>query len=170
MLGRLVTGVCVAVLIGSCSTSDTTESTVTTTVAETTTTTLERTTTTGPIGVPDPDLSPVVWTIELDDLGEGIYTIFTTADVRPVPYGVVDDLSGRLVWDETVVDLCGVQIRYIGDGYIHIGDVHETTEGCGTNPTAMQDAFDNFGLPEAACVGITTDRRTYEYCAPLPEI
>jgi hypothetical protein len=123
--------------------------------------------------VPARDLSfiPVAWTILLDDpdWGPGIHTIFTIADVRPLSEDEVGGLSGRLVWKKknTTVDLCNVQVREVGAGYLHIGDGYQTTEGCGSNPTAMQDAFDEFGMPEYACVAVTVAGRTYEYCAPL---
>jgi hypothetical protein len=31
----------------------------------------------------------------------------------------------------------------------------------------MQDAFDAFGLPDRACVGLAAHGDRFEYCAPL---
>jgi hypothetical protein len=88
-------------------------------------------------------------------------------DARPLTVDVVEDESGRLIWAETVVDLCGISSRQEGDGFLHIGDIFQTSEGCGTNPTAMQDAFDEFGLLETACVTVRLGGVDHEYCAPL---
>lgn len=113
-------------------------------------------------------LTPVQWTILLDDGGPGIHTIFTVAEVRPLTEDEVGDLSGKLVWTKKrTVDLCYISVRGFGDGYVHIGDGYQTTEGCDPDPTAMQDAFDNYGLPKHACVAVTVAGHTYEYCAPL---
>lgn len=112
-------------------------------------------------------LAPVEWSIALDDAGSGVHTIYMIADVNLLALDQAHDLSGRLIWDETVVDLCGIGIRNEGEGYLAVGDIFQTTEGCGSNPTAMQDAFDEFGLPEAACLALATDRYDREYCAPL---
>ena len=113
--------------------------------------------------------SPVRWGIILDDPDRdpGIHTVLMIADARPVTVDLVEDVSGRLIWDETVVDLCGIGIRREGDGFLHIGDIFQTSEGCGNNPTAMQDAFDEFGLPETACVTVRFGDVDHEYCAPL---
>lgn len=118
-------------------------------------------------------LTPVLWNITLNTDGEGIptegiHTIFTIASVHPLTAAEVEDLSGKLVWDETVVDLCGIDIRGDGgDGSLHVGDGYQTTEGCGPNPTAMQDAFDDFGLPKTACVAVRSGGVDHEFCAPL---
>jgi hypothetical protein len=87
-------------------------------------------------------------------------------DAIPLTAEKVEDVSGRLIWDEKVVDLCQIGFG-MGDGFPQIGDIFQTTEGCGSNPTAMQDAFDEFGLPETACVTVTVDGLDHEYCAPL---
>jgi hypothetical protein len=119
-----------------------------------------------PVGGDWTALTPVEWTISIDFHGEGVHSIFTIAEVRPMTPDAVDELFGRLVWDDqTVVDLCTVDIRDVGDGYIHIGDGYSPLEGC--NPPAMQNAFDDFGLPDTACVGLSTFGGNYEYCAPL---
>jgi hypothetical protein len=113
--------------------------------------------------------TPVEWGIALEEesWGPGVYTVFMTVDVRPLLPDQVEDVSGRLMWDETVVDLCNIGLDDVGDGFLHIGDTFQTIEGCGANPTAMQDAFDEFGLPETACVAVRLDGVDYEYCAPL---
>jgi hypothetical protein len=66
-----------------------------------------------------------------------------------------------------VVDLCGIGIRVNEGLALHIGDIFQTTEGCGSNPTAMQDAFDAYGLPTTACVTVAAGGLDHEYCAPL---
>jgi hypothetical protein len=71
------------------------------------------------------------------DWGPGVYTVFMEMDARPLTGTNVDDVSGRLIWDETVVDLCGIGFDR-GNGFLQIGDIFQTTEGCGSNPTAMQ--------------------------------
>jgi hypothetical protein len=111
----------------------------------------------------------MTWGITLDDpyWGPGIHTVFMIADFHPLTVDQVDDLSGTLIWDETVVDLCNIQFRHVGDGYLFVGDIFQTVEGCGSNPTAMQDAFDEFGIPNVACLTVTAGGVDHEYCAPL---
>ncbi len=61
-------------------------------------------------------------------------------------------LGGHLVWEESVIELCGVGIRSGGVGFVQIGDTFPTTEeGCGPK-TEMQQVFDDFGMPETACL------------------
>lgn len=111
----------------------------------------------------------LAWGIALDDpyWGPGIHTIFMIADFHPLTANQVEDLSGRLIWDETEVDLCNISLRHVGDGYLYVGDIFQTIEGCGSNPTAMQDAFDEFGLPDMACLTVTSRGVDHEHCAPL---
>ena len=113
--------------------------------------------------------TPVQWGIIIDnaDLDPGVYTVDMIVDARPLTVDLVGDVSGRLIWAGTVVDLCGISIRQAGDRFLHIGDIFQTGEGCGSNPTAMQDAFDDFGLPETACMTVRFGGVDYEYCAPL---
>jgi len=118
-------------------------------------------------------LSAVDWTISLTDpdYDPGVHSIFTIAEARPLTEDTIEDLYGYLVWDgETVVDLCNVGVREVGNGYVHIGDGYQTTEGCGDNPNAMQEAFDLLGMPDIACVGVTAYGSSHEYCAPLNEV
>ena len=112
--------------------------------------------------------TPVEWGIALDEesWGPGVYTVFMTANASPLLPDQVEDLSGKLIWDETVVELCNIGMD-VGDGFLHIGDTFQTIEGCGANPNAMQAAFDEFGLPETACLAVRTGGLDHEYCAPL---
>jgi len=112
-------------------------------------------------------LTPVDWRISIDDSGPGVDTVHTIVDVRPLTPDQVEDTSGRVIWDETVVDLCRIEIREVGPGFVRIGDIFGTDEGCGSNRTAMQDAVDDFGLPETACVVVRVAGVDHEYCAPL---
>jgi glucose/arabinose dehydrogenase len=112
--------------------------------------------------------TPVRWGIIPADWGSGVHTVLMEANVRPLTANLVEGVSGRLIWDETVVDLCAIGTEQEGGGLLHLGDTFQTTEGCGTNPTAMRDAFDEFGLPEKGCLTATVDGVDYEYCAPLP--
>ncbi|NNC40609.1 MAG: hypothetical protein HKN95_07940, partial [Acidimicrobiia bacterium] len=111
--------------------------------------------------------TPVEWGIILNESGPGVHTVSMEADIRPLTADLVEGVSGTLIWDETVVDLCAIGTEQEGVGLLHIGDTFQTTEGCGDNPTAMQDAFDDFGLPKRACVMVTVDGLDHEYCAPL---
>jgi hypothetical protein len=113
--------------------------------------------------------TPFRWGIILDDDDPGVHTVFMEVDARPLTGGEIEDVSGRLIWDETVVELCQIGIDR-PDGFLYVGDIFQTTEGCGRNPTAMQDAFDEFGLPETACVTVTVEGIDHEYCAPLPMV
>lgn len=120
-------------------------------------------------------LTEVEWNILLNDPGwePGVHSINTIVEFRPLSEDAVQDLFGYLVWEaeNTVVDLCSVEVRDAGNGYVHIGDGYQTIEGCGDDPTAMQDAFDAFGPPDHACVGlVTTSGDEHKYCSPLPEI
>lgn len=118
--------------------------------------------------------APVQWGISLDDpeWGPGVHTLYMVVEVQPVIVeamagGHAEEVSGRLVWDETVVELCGIGIRCVGEDYLHVGDIFQTVEGCGDDPSAMQEAFDKFGMPREACVSVGSDGVDHEYCAPL---
>jgi hypothetical protein len=128
-------------------------------------------------------LTPDQWTIELDTLGPGIHSIFMIARASPLTVSELQDFGGRLVWDQTQVELCTdpafppdisgelITVRDIGNGFLKIGDGFETNEqasGCNIN-AEMQNAFDNFGLPGEACISVRTGGVDYEYCAPLNE-
>ena len=121
----------------------------------------------GPASEGTVTVTPVEWEISFNDQGQGIHTLFMIVDARPLTAERVEEVSGRLIWDETVVDLCGISIRDVGDSFLRIGDIFGTSEGCGSNPAAMQDAFDQFGMPETACIAVGLDGVDHEYCAPL---
>ena len=108
--------------------------------------------------------TPVEWSITLDTHGAGIHTVFMIADVSPLAVDEVEDLGGRLVWEETEVELCGISIRGGGDGSLLIGDGFQTTE-CAD--AGLETAFDDFDLPETACLFVRTGGLEHEYCAPL---
>ena len=112
-------------------------------------------------------LTPVAWGIAIDEAGSGVHMVDMIVDARPLTPDQVEDLSGQLMWDEAIVDLCRIEIREAGGGFLHIGDIFGTDEGCGSNPAAMQQAFDEFGLPETACVAVRAAGVDHEYCAPL---
>ncbi len=119
------------------------------------------------LAAPAEELTPMEWSIALDDSGPGTHTVFMILDVGALLIDEVSRLGGRLMWDQVVVDLCGVSIRGVDLGSLHIGDIYQTSEGCGANPTAMQDAFDEFGLPGTACLTFRFDDQDHDYCAPL---
>lgn len=115
------------------------------------------------------DRGPVVdeeWTIAMNGQGGGIYTLVMIKTFSPLVEADIEDLGGRLVWEETEIELCRIGIRSIGDGFVQIGDIFRTTEGC-DGTTGMQQAFDDFGPPETACVYVRVDGVDDEYCAPL---
>lgn len=116
--------------------------------------------------------APVEWQIVLDDRGAGVHTVHMIVDFGPAPESSDEselEASGRLVWEQGEVELCGIELRdEVEEGRLGVGDIFQTTEGCGGDPTAMQDAFDEFGLPTEGCVEATLAGSTYEYCAPLP--
>lgn len=116
--------------------------------------------------------SPVDWQIVLDDQGPGVHTVHMIVDFGPTPETSDEgelEASGRLVWEQREVELCGIEFRdEVEGGRLGVGDIFQTTEGCGDDQTAMQDAFDEFGPPTEGCVEATLDGSTYEFCAPLP--
>lgn len=117
------------------------------------------------VGTPEISVTPVEWNIELDAFGPDVHSIFTIAEASPLTEDAIDDLYGFMHWEETEVGLCTVHVRDVGPGYVQIGDGYSTGEGC--DPPAMQKAFDDYGLPDFVCVGVTAYGSDYEYCAPL---
>jgi hypothetical protein len=111
---------------------------------------------------PSPLLSmtftPVQWALmaEEDPWGPGVYTVFMVIDAHPLSVDGLEGLSGRLVWNETSVDLCGIDVRLRGITSLRVGDIFQTIEGCGPHRGAMQEAFDEFGLPELGCLKVTS--------------
>jgi hypothetical protein len=106
------------------------------------------------------------WRIALDDEAGGAQTVFMIKIFSPLEEADIEDLGGRLVWEETEIELCAIGIRSVGDGFVQIGDIFQTTEGCGPD-TEMQQAFEQFGPPETACVYVRADGFDDEHCAPL---
>jgi hypothetical protein len=105
------------------------------------------------------------WGIELDGDGVGIHILHMTKTFSPVEEAEIEDLGGRLVWEETEIELCALDITYVGDGFVQIGNGGgPITEEC---DTGIGRAFDDFGLPESACVFVQADGVDDEYCAPL---
>lgn len=119
--------------------------------------------------VEDDDRGPVQdeqWRIDLGDEDAGIHTIHLIKTFRPLDEGDVDEMGGRLVWPETEIALCAVGIRAVGDGFLQIGDIFRTSEGC-DGDSRMQEVFADFGLPETACVFVRANDIEHEHCAPL---
>ena len=119
-----------------------------------------------------PVFTPFQWTIDVDSIGPGIHSIMMEVDVSPLAEADIEALSGKLVWNQTQTDLCFIQVRDTGPGYVRIGDGFESDyqgDGCSTN-AAMETAFNNFGLPTNACVTAIVGGLYYQYCSPLNEI
>ena len=112
--------------------------------------------------------TPVEWGIGLEDgWGPGVYTVRMSAKAAPLLPDQIEGIGGRLIWDTTVVELCNIGIDDVRGNFVQIGDIFQTVEGCGTNPNAMQEAFDELGMPELACLVVATGGVDHEYCAPL---
>jgi hypothetical protein len=109
---------------------------------------------------------PIEWWIA-DDSSSGTQMVHMIVEIWPLTPDQVEDVTGRLVWDGVVVDLCNVGIRESGDMFVHIGDIFRIDEGCGADPTAMQDAFDKYGTPDTGCLTVKAEGVEHEYCAPL---
>ena len=106
------------------------------------------------------------WRIDLDEAA-GVHTVYMIMAFSPLEEADIEDLGGRLVWPETEIELCNVEVRSVGDGFVEIGDIFSTNEACDTD-TGMQDAFDEFGPPETACVYVRAAGGVDdEHCAPL---
>ena len=115
------------------------------------------------------DITPVNWGIQLDDAGPGIHSVHMIVEVDLLASEQIGGVSGTLIWDETVVELCGIGFRGDRAGFLRIGDIFQTTEGCGIEPSAMQNAFDEFGLPQNACLSIDVNNaQPHSHCEPLP--
>lgn len=117
----------------------------------------------------DDDRGPVQdeeWRIDLGDEGSGIHTVFLIKTFSPLEEDDLQDQGGRLIWPETEVELCNIGIRAVGDGFLQVGDIFPTSEGC-EDSSEMQQAFDDFGLPDTACVFVRSNGIEDEHCAPL---
>ncbi len=106
------------------------------------------------------------WSVALDDAGVGIHTVSMIKTFSPLEEADIEDLGGRLVWGETEFELCRIGIRSVGDGFVQIGDIFQTSEEC-DGDTGMQQAVDDLGPPDSACVFVRVDGVDDEYCAPL---
>lgn len=104
-----------------------------------------------------------VWKITPDGDSPGSYIFHMVKTFSPLEQADVEDLGGRFVWPEAEIDLCEIEIQAVGDGFVQIGIVSPTTEGC----PGMLQAFVDFGLPQTACLFVRSDGTDDEYCAPL---
>ena len=94
------------------------------------------------------------------------------ADVTPLLEADVQSVSGKLVWNETEVDMCFADVRHDGVDFVRVGDGFESNFqglGCSEN-AAMEAAFNDYGIPENACLTVRTGNVDHEYCAPLNKI
>ena len=111
------------------------------------------------------------WTIELDAMGPGVHTMFMIVDASPLAEEDIQDLGGRLIWNETEVGLCNAEIRGSGADFVSVGDGFESdTQGDCEFDKDMRKAFKKYGLPINACLTVTSGYVDYEYCAPLDQI
>ena len=84
----------------------------------------------------------------------------------PLDESDVDDVGGRLVWAETEIELCDVEIRAAEETSVQIGNIFSASHQC-DGGTQMHDALDDFGIPQTACVSIRSRGVDDEHCAPL---
>ena len=103
------------------------------------------------------------WSVAPDGDDEGSYILSMIRTFSPMDEADVDDVGGHLVWPETEVELCDVHTWAAGDGFVQIGVVTPTTEGC----PGMLPAFVEHGLPDTACLFVTAGGVDDEHCAPL---
>jgi hypothetical protein len=99
-------------------------------------------------------VQPEAWIIDPD--GAGV----------PIDESDVEDVGGRLVWTETEIELCGVELRAADEASVQIGDIIPASQGC-DGDNQMRDAFLDFGMPDLACVFVRARGVDDEYCAPL---
>ena len=127
-------------------------------------------------------MTPIEWTVAVDDPEPGVDTILVIVEYAPLSASDVKDVAGRLIWDDMELELCAdpsdppeqwgkfISIRGDGDDFVHIGDIFQQTgqgSGCENN-VALEAAFEDHGIPDDACVSVTTnDDVELEYCAPL---
>lgn len=114
------------------------------------------------------DMGPVQeeqWTIVRDGGGPGVHTISLIESFGPLAADDVREVGGRLVWPETEVELCGVGLRAEGDGFVQVGDILLTNQGCGDDDS-LPVAVEERGLPVSACLFVRSDD-VDEYCADL---
>jgi hypothetical protein len=104
-----------------------------------------------------------VWSIDVDADGVGVHIIHMHKTFGAVEEADIEDLGGRLVWPETEIEVCSADIIAVGDGSVRIGAFFPTAEEC----PGMGQVFDDFGLPETACLFVRSGGIDDEYCAPL---
>jgi hypothetical protein len=105
------------------------------------------------------------WSISPDGDGVGSYIISMVKTFSIVEGATVEEPGGRLIWPETEIELCDVNIWGLGEGFVQIGIVSPTTEGC----PGMLSAFVDNGVPQTACLFARSNGVDDEYCAPLAE-
>ena len=103
------------------------------------------------------------WSITADGDQAGCYIFQLVKTFSAVEEADVEAVGGRLVWPEAEVALCDVGIKGAGEGFVQIGIVSPTTEGC----PGMLSAFVDFGVPQTGCLSVRSDGIDDEFCAPL---
>lgn len=106
------------------------------------------------------------WTIALNAEGASVHTVVMITTFRNLEAADIEEVGGRLVWDEVEVELCRIGIRSSGDGFVQVGGIFRTTEDC-DGDREMPQAVDAFGPPGIACVFVRVSGVDDEYCAPL---
>lgn len=183
-----------AVTLGTSTSSSTTELKPTSTSSTSTSST--STSTTLAIREFDPRVigsyvfAPVDWGIVAGSAESGIHLVHLIVEVRPIEDQAeavdeqIDEISGQLVWNETVIDLCTVGNRHDGDPrldtdeyqeneFMWIGDILWSDEWCtdwSPNFGLMRNAFEEFGLPEQGCISFIANGLTHDLCEPLYEL
>ena len=111
-------------------------------------------------------VQPEAWRVDMSEDEEATHTVVLIKTFRPLDEAAIDEVGGRLLWPDTRVELCGVGVRAVGDGFVQIGDIFASHEDCDSDPP-MQQTFDEQGPPDSACLHVVADGIYDEYCAPL---
>jgi hypothetical protein len=108
---------------------------------------------------------PDEWIIDPDGADDGIPVIHM---IKTFPFDEldVDDIGGRLVWAETEMELCDVEIRAADEASVQIGNIYPASHRC-DGGTLLGDAIDDFGMPQTACVFVRSRGVDDERCGPL---
>lgn len=109
---------------------------------------------------------PDEWFVDLDGGGNDIPFVHLIETFEPLDESDVEGVGGRLVWDATEIELCTIEIRAIGDGFVQVGNIFSAAEDCDGDTTVL-DAFDRLGPPPTACLLVRSDGVDDEHCAPL---